>query len=67
MLDSGCFDPEDRFSPARCSFAAPQFCRDVRSYFALSGLQRHRVGRKPPRWVNLRAFLWHGSREVIQE
>jgi len=66
MQDSLCFDPEDSFSPARCSFAAPQLCRDVRGFFALSGLQRDRIRGPGPRKLDRRAFLWHGSREKIR-
>jgi hypothetical protein len=37
------FDPGRPFQSGRCSFATPQFCRNVQSFFQISGIQSNTV------------------------
>ncbi len=59
------FAPNNPFRKNGCSFAKPQLCSVVQSFFQITGVQRntrraggnHRFGR--------RDFAWHGGRDIV--
>jgi hypothetical protein len=60
-----CFDPFDSFSPQRCSFAAPQFCDNVKGLFGAAGLQRNTVRAGGSNGRGRRTFVWQSGGEAI--
>ena len=58
------FDPSRPFRTGGCSFATPQFCRNVQSFFQISGIQRNTV-RAGGNWrFGRRDFTWAGGKEI---
>jgi hypothetical protein len=64
MMDPECFDPEDTFSPARCSFAAPQFCENVTGILGVAGVQRNTVRAGGTNGLGRRTFIWQSGGEL---
>jgi hypothetical protein len=64
MADPECFDPEDSFSPARCSFAAPQYCENIKGIFGVAGVRRNTVKAGGTNGMGRRAFIWQTGGEV---
>ncbi len=65
MADNECFDPNDSFSPQRCSFAAPQFCSNVKGFMGLSGPRRNVVQAGGTNGRGRRVFLWNSGGEIV--
>jgi hypothetical protein len=64
LEDPECFDPFDGFSPQRCSFAAPQFCDNVKGMLA-SGLLRNTVRAGGTNGRGRRTFIWQSGGEAV--
>jgi hypothetical protein len=64
LEDPECFDPADAFSPQRCSFAAPQFCDNVKGMLA-TGLQRNTVRAGGTNGRGRRVFIWQSGGEAV--
>ncbi|MHC4504927.1 MAG: DUF1302 family protein, partial [Planctomycetota bacterium] len=64
LEDPECFDPFDAFSPQRCSFAAPQFCDNVKGMLA-SGLLRNTVRAGGTNGRGRRTFIWQSGGEAV--
>jgi hypothetical protein len=78
--DPDCFDPRPAgidengkpigagaWDPNRCSLAAPHFCRNVKGFFAVAGVERNdrRAGGNPR--FGRRDFSWHSGGELVLE
>jgi len=58
------FDPDQPFRTDGCSFATPQFCRNVQSFFQISGIQRSTI-RAGGNWrYGRRDWTWAGGKEI---
>ena len=58
------FDPDRPFRTDGCSFAEPQFCRNVQSFFQISGIQRNTM-RAGGNWrFGRRDWTWAGGKEI---
>jgi hypothetical protein len=64
MVDPECFDPEDSFSPARCSYAAPQFCSTIKGILGVAGVGRNDVRAAGNETFGRRSFIWHSGGEL---
>ena len=64
MVDPECFDPEDRFSPARCSFAAPQFCDTLKGLLGVAGVGKNTVRAGGTNGFGRRSFIWQSGGEL---
>jgi hypothetical protein len=64
MVDPECFDPEDSFSPARCSYAAPQFCGTIKGILGVAGVQRNVVRAGGTNGLGRRTFIWQSGGEL---
>jgi hypothetical protein len=59
------WDPSRPFRTDGCSFAAPQLCRNVQSFFQISGVQRSTM-RAGGNWrYGRRDFTWAGGKEIV--
>jgi hypothetical protein len=59
------WDPSQPFRTDGCSFAAPQFCRNVQSFFQISGIQRSTM-RAGGNWrFGRRDWTWAGGKEIV--
>ena len=65
MADAGCFDPEDSFSPARCSYAAPQLCGTIAGLLGAAGPARNTIQAGGSNGFGRRVFLWQSGGEVL--
>jgi hypothetical protein len=65
LADRECFDAADSFSPQRCSFAAPQFCSNVKSFVGLTGPRRNVVQAGGTNGRGRRVFLWNSGGEIV--
>jgi len=80
LTDPDCFDPRQAgvddngrpigaaaWDPNRCSLAAPHFCRNVKGFFGVAGVQRNdrRAGGNPR--FGRRDFTWHSGGELTLE
>jgi hypothetical protein len=63
--DPECYNPRTPYSATRCSFNAPQFCRNVKNFFTAAGVTRNtvRAGGNPR--FGRRTFVWHSGGEAI--
>jgi hypothetical protein len=61
------FDPANPFSvdPGQCSWAQPQFCSVIRSFFTIVGQQRNAVRAGGRGNFGRTDFLWHSGGEVV--
>ena len=61
------FDPASPFSldPGQCSWAQPQFCSVIRSFFTIVGQQRNAVRAGGRGDFGRTDFLWHSGGEVV--
>ena len=65
LADSECFDPEDSFSPARCSYAAPHLCGTIAGLLGAAGPARNTVQAGGSNGFGRRVFLWQSGGEVL--
>jgi hypothetical protein len=70
LADPECFDARTTLNAwafDRCSLAAPQYCRNVKGFFAVAGVQRDTVlaGGRPN--FGRRDFTWHSGGELTLE
>ncbi len=69
--DLDCFDYRvvdgvDRaYLSTRCSFAAPQLCRNTKGFLALAGTTSRRVEAAGNGRFGRRTFAWHGGQEAV--
>jgi hypothetical protein len=63
--DPECYNPRTPYSTERCSFNAPQLCRNVKNFFTSAGVTRNtvRAGGNPR--FGRRTFIWHSGGEAI--
>jgi len=59
-----CFQPADAYNPERCSFAAPQFCANVKGFLGLGGPNSNRVEAGGNGRFGRRDFIWHSGGEL---
>jgi hypothetical protein len=63
-----CFDPSDSaWDPNRCSLASPQYCRNVKGFFAVAGLGRDDVRAGGSKRFGRLDFIWHSGGELVLE
>ncbi|MCH2171487.1 hypothetical protein MK489_11935, partial [Myxococcota bacterium] len=53
------------FDETRCSFAAPQFCRNVKSFLSVGGVNAPVLRAGGNGRFGRRTFTWHGGQEVL--
>jgi hypothetical protein len=58
------FNPEDPFRTDGCSFATPQLCRIVQSFFQISGIQRDTLRAGGNGRFGRRDFTWAGGKDI---
>ncbi len=60
-------NPQDSFSlaPNQCSFLQPQFCSNVKSFFAITGAQRNALRAGGSREFGRRDFVWQSGGEGV--
>jgi hypothetical protein len=63
--DPECYNPKTPYSTDRCSFNAPQFCRNVKGFFEAAGVERNtvRAGGNPR--YGRRTFIWQSGGEAV--
>jgi hypothetical protein len=59
------FNPGRPFQTGRCSFATPQFCRNVQSFFQISGIQRNTIRAGGNSRFGRRDWTWAGGKEIV--
>jgi hypothetical protein len=62
--DPECFDAEHPWVLNKCSFNQPQFCKKVKEFFDLGGVQRNTLRAAGNSRFGRRTFLWHSGSEV---
>jgi hypothetical protein len=80
LNDPDCFDPRPAgvdangrpignatWAPDRCSLAAPQFCRNVKGFLGVAGLQRDTVRAGGTHRFGRTDFTWHSGGELSLE
>src|SRR5262245_56458742 len=79
LSDPDCFDPRPpgiqdgqpignaAWAPDRCSLAAPQFCRNVKGFLSVAGLERNDVRAGGTRQFGRLDFVWHSGGELVLE
>ena len=63
--DPECFDAEHPWVLDKCSFNQPQFCKKVKEFFDLGGVQRNTLRAGGNSRFGRRTFLWHSGSEVV--
>jgi hypothetical protein len=63
--DPECYNPRTPYSTTRCSFNAPQFCRNVKSFFNAAGVQRNTVRAAGNSRFGRRTFVWQSGGEAV--
>jgi hypothetical protein len=58
------WDPSRPFRTDGCSFAAPQFCRNVQSFYQISGIQRNTMRAGGNGRFGRRDWTWAGGKEI---
>jgi len=60
-------DPANPFSnaPNQCSFLQPQFCSNMKSFYAISGVQRNSIRAGGNGEFGRRDFVWHSGGEGV--
>ncbi len=76
LSDPDCYDPRPAgvqgvgnatWAPDRCSLAAPQYCRNVKGFLSVAGLQRNtELAGGNPEHGRL-DFVWHSGGELMLE
>ncbi|MBW2394445.1 MAG: hypothetical protein JRG95_09255 [Deltaproteobacteria bacterium] len=59
------FDAAHPFRRDGCSFAKPQFCNQVQSFFQITGIQRNAIRAGGNGRFGRRDFTWHGGRDLV--
>jgi hypothetical protein len=80
LNDPDCFDPRpagvdtngnpvgnSAWAPDRCSLAAPQYCRNVKGFLSVAGLQRDSVRAGGTHRFGRTDFTWHSGGELTLE
>jgi hypothetical protein len=68
LADPDCFNPgTGPWAPDRCSLAAPQYCRNVKGFFAVAGVQRNDVRAGGSSGFGRTDFAWHSGGELVLE
>jgi hypothetical protein len=62
--DPECFDAEHPWVLDKCSFNQPQFCKKIKEFFDLGGVQRNTLRAGGNSRFGRRTFLWHSGGEV---
>ena len=62
--DPECFNPTDAYRSGKCSFAAPQFCANVKGFLGVGGPNRNRVQAGGNERFGRRDFIWHSGGEL---
>ena len=62
--DPECFNPQDAWNPDKCSFAAPQFCGNVKGFLGVAGPNRNKVKAGGNRNFGRRDFVWDSGGEL---
>ncbi len=62
--DPECFNPQDAWNPAKCSFAAPQFCGNVKGFLGVAGPNRNKVKAGGNQNFGRRDFVWDSGGEL---
>ncbi|NQY92312.1 MAG: hypothetical protein HRT46_11750, partial [Deltaproteobacteria bacterium] len=64
-LDEGeCFNPLLPWAVGRCSFSTPQFCRNVRGFLGVGGVQRNDPRAGGNNRFGRRTFIWQGGADL---
>jgi hypothetical protein len=63
--DPECFNPQDAWRTDKCSFAAPQFCGNVKGFLGVAGPNRNHVKAGGSDRFGRRDFLWHSGGELM--
>ena len=63
--DPECFDAEHPWVLNKCSFNQPQFCKKIKEFFDLGGVQRNTLRAGGSSRFGRRTFLWHSGSEVV--
>ncbi|HEY5656208.1 MAG TPA: DUF1302 family protein, partial [Myxococcota bacterium] len=63
--DPECYNPRTPYSTDRCSFNAPQLCRNVKGFFTAAGVTRNTVRAAGNERFGRRTFIWHSGGEAI--
>ncbi|HXV77294.1 MAG TPA: hypothetical protein VD788_13330, partial [Candidatus Polarisedimenticolaceae bacterium] len=63
--DPECFDPEHPWVLDKCSFNQPQFCKKIKEFFELGGVQRNTLRAAGNPRFGRRTFLWHSGSEIV--
>jgi hypothetical protein len=80
LTDPDCFDPRPAgvdldgnpignaaWDPDRCSLAAPQYCRNVKGFLAVAGVQRDTVRAGGTKRFGRTDFSWHSGGQLTLE
>jgi hypothetical protein len=74
LADKDCFNPisdenattlQAAWDPGRCSFVAPQYCRNVKGILGVAGVNRNSVKAGGNPQYGRRDFIWHSGGELI--
>jgi Protein of unknown function (DUF1302) len=63
--DPECYNPRTPYSTTRCSFNAPQFCRNVKAFFNTAGVQRNTLRAAGNERFGRRTFIWQSGGEAV--
>jgi len=63
--DPECYNPRTPYSTTRCSFNAPQLCKEVKSFFNAAGVQRNTVRAAGNERFGRRTFIWQSGGEAV--
>jgi hypothetical protein len=63
--DPKCFDPAQQFAVDKCSYAAPQLCENVKSFFGAVGVERNIIRARGNEDYGQRSFIWHSGGELV--
>jgi hypothetical protein len=63
--DPECYNPRTPYSTSRCSFNAPQFCRNVKNFFTAAGVTRNTVRAAGNPRFGRRTFIWQSGGEAV--
>ncbi|MCH8890050.1 MAG: hypothetical protein IH827_03060 [Myxococcales bacterium] len=63
--DPECFDAAHPWVLNKCSFNQPQFCKKVKEFFDLGGVQRNTLRAGGNSRFGRRTFLWHSGGEAV--